>query len=634
METSSRTAPVNCTSCGAPFTPAVQGQSLCDRCQGLVPAEQSTAMRETEVAGYQLVHELGAGRYSTSWLAEDPAGTAVVVKLLRSYAPDSESAQRFIAEAQRLAASRDLDHPNVARLLTGGVHLVSAFFLVYESGGELTLADELRSRGRLSTARSLELCAQLAEGLAAIHRVSVLHLDLKPANVALSRQPDGAEQAVLLDVATAHLLAKSGLLPPVPLPLASAAYLSPEQAAGAEPSTGLVARGAEGDVAHAAARGRAQSAGASPAPSTGTVGPAADLYSLGVLLFQLISGRLPVMGATSDDLLHAHRAHAPLRLRDAGRKVNDELEALLARLLSKDPAQRYSSGEEVAVVMRAMIPIADTAPMEDGDAVDDPVPVVLAPRPEPEIAQAPPPARVPVDHALERAMLGEVPPQPEAAPPGIPAWMPRVWPAWTKGAAVAGAAIVALGAAALLWPRQRPHQADRNRAGVSDGSRAQRGSAAERGAARHAGQGEGGAPSREDGTASRASGASGARANAAEAARAEGAPEAQSPDAPASPRDDPQAPPRPSPWAKAFDRAQKQLWTGQAAGAEATLSTILEQPRASRRDRARAMKMMGDAEVKKGQKAAAIDWYRRSLKLTDSAADRERVARLIQQLAH
>ena len=587
METSSRPTPVTCTSCGAPFTPTIAGQNPCDRCQGLVPAEQSSPMRETQVSGYRLVHELGAGRYSTSWLGEDAAGTAVVVKLLRSYAPDPNSVQRFLSEAQRLAASRDLDHPNVARLLDGGVHLVSAFFLVYESGGELTLADELRSRGRLSAARSLELCAQLAEGLAAMHKVSVLHLDLKPANVALSRLADGTEQAVLLDVATAHLLAKSGLRPSEPLPLASAAYLSPEQAAGAEGAA---------------------------------VGPRADLYSLGVLLFQLISGRLPMMGATSDDLLKAHRAHPPLTLRDAGRKVHNELEALIARLLSKDPAQRYSNGDEVAVVMRAMIPIAETAPMEDAEAVDDPVPVLEAPRPEPEVAKAPlPPAQVPVDHALERAMLGEVPPQPPEKAPGIPHWMPRPWPAWAKGVALAFALLIALVAAWLLRsPAEKPR---RNERAPAADLAARETAADDKTALQHA------AP-----PAPAEHAAPPAAAEHAAAAPAE--PQAADASAMTRQRDPTHTAPQRSPYAKTFDRAQKQIWTGQAAGAEVTLAHVLQQPRASRRDRARATKLMGDAEAKKGQKAIAIDWYRRSLKLTDSAADRARVAKLIQQLSH
>src|SRR5262249_48869358 len=162
---------------------------------------------------------------------EDAEGHPAVLKLLRRYAPDPNSVQRFLAEAQRLSSVPELDHPNVARPVSAGVHLVSAFFIVYQSGGEFTLADELRQRGPVIPTRALELCAQAAEGLGCAHRAGVLHLDLKPANIGVTRLADGTEQAVLLDVVTSHLLAKSGLPDTGPLPLSSAAYLSPEQAA-------------------------------------------------------------------------------------------------------------------------------------------------------------------------------------------------------------------------------------------------------------------------------------------------------------------------------------------------------------------------------------------------------------------
>src|SRR5690348_5215213 len=105
-----------------------------------------------------------------------------------------------------------MEHPSVAPLLTGGVQLASALFLVYRSSGETTLADELRSRGRIVASRALELGAQLAEAFGALHSAGVLHLDLKPANVALTRDGHGEEHAVLLDAATAHLLARADVV--------------------------------------------------------------------------------------------------------------------------------------------------------------------------------------------------------------------------------------------------------------------------------------------------------------------------------------------------------------------------------------------------------------------------------------
>ena len=217
-------APAKCAHCGALFTPALADQSLCAGCQRVVPPEPRGHLRESDVAGCKLVHQLGSGRFATSWLAESVEGAPVVVKLLHAYAPDASMVQRFLAEVRRIAELPELDHPSIARLLTAGVQLGTALFAVYRSGGDTTLADELRSRGRVVASRALELGAQLAEGLGGLHRAGVLHLDLKPANVALVRESDRAERAVLLDGATAHLLASAGVVDEGPPLLSTALY--------------------------------------------------------------------------------------------------------------------------------------------------------------------------------------------------------------------------------------------------------------------------------------------------------------------------------------------------------------------------------------------------------------------------
>src|SRR6202171_82995 len=332
----------SCAHCGAPFNPVVDGQTVCDRCQGLAHPEPSSPLQQAEVAGVRLLAELGAGGVSRSWLGEDARSHAVVVKLLRRYAPDPDAVHKFLAEAERLATTAELDHPHLARPLSAGVHLVQAFFLVYQGGGELTLADELRQRGRVVPARALELCAQICEGLAALHGAGVLHLDLKPANVGLTRLSDGTEQAIILDGVTAHLVSSSGLRETASLPLSTAAYTAPERAEG---------RGADQRT---------------------------DLYAVGVLLFQLVSGRLPVTGATSDELLRAHREHATLRLQDIGRRVHPELEELIARLLARDPAQRPENAGEAALMMRSLAALAAAVPVEDELAEDDPIAILPA----------------------------------------------------------------------------------------------------------------------------------------------------------------------------------------------------------------------------------------------------------------
>jgi serine/threonine-protein kinase len=516
-------APAKCAHCGGPFTPSAGDLSLCDACQGLVPPEPRSHLRESDVAGCKLVHQLGAGRFSTSWLAEASDGAPVVVKLLHAYAPDPAAVQRFLGEVQRVAQLPAMEHPAIAPLLTGGVQLATALFLVYRSGGDASLADELRSRGRIVASRALELGAQLAEAFGALHAAGMLHLDLKPANVAVIRDDDGSERAVLLDAATAHLLARADLPDDVTLPLSTAAYLSPEEAGG------------------------------------GVAGPRSDLYSLGVLLFQCISGRLPVLGSTAEEMIAAHVEQPPLSLRDVGRKAHPQLEAALARALAKDPERRFASGEEMAAALRALVPVADraTGGAEPPVPVPDPIPVLALPA-------------AGKDSAPERAFRAAVDVRSHGSG--------RRWAA--LAAAAVAAAALAGGAAALLRR--------------------------------------------------------GARSEAAPlAAATQVGPEL------AGPRPVEPAPPEaadpdeaPTPARAALRRAQLQVTAGDARGAEKTLAPVLSQPGLPRRDLSHAMRLMGSAEARRGNRRTAVEWYRKSLHLTDDAAERERVVRIIQHLAH
>jgi serine/threonine-protein kinase len=313
-----------------------------------------------------------------------------------------------------------------------------------------------------------------------------------------------------------------------------------------------------------------------------------DLYAVGVLLFQLVSGRLPVRGATSDELLRAHREHATLRLQDIGRRVHPELEELIARLLAWDPAQRPDSAGEAALMMRSLAALAAAVPVEDELAEDDPIAILPA-----RTSGAPPPQMLPpaVDPGLERAMMGHVPSAPPERIPGVPEWAVFVPPRWWPAAA----AVVLAGALAVVLVRSAHERA--------------------------------------------APGAAAAVRTAAVPA----APQAFEPTPPPTAADAlrtaPGAePPRPSklaqnaasPWAKNFDRAQKALWTSRPGGALTILKDILRKPGLSRRDQARASRMMGEAEAKKGNRAKAVQWWRRSFQLYDDPEERAKVARLLQ----
>jgi hypothetical protein len=198
-----------------------------------------------------------------------------------------------------------------------------------------------------------------------------------------------------------------------------------------------------------------------------------------------------------------------------------------------------------------------------------------------------------VDPALERAMMGHVPSPPPERIPGVPEWAVFVPPRWWPAAA----AVVLAGAVAAVLilsahERSAPEAAAALRLAAIP-------------AARQALEPTP-PPAAADGL------------RTAPAAAAE--------------------PPRPSKlaqnaastWAKNFDRAQKALWTSRPGGALTILKDILRKPGLSRRDQARASRMMGEAEAKKGNRAKAVQWWRRSFQLYDDPEERGKVARLLQ----
>jgi hypothetical protein len=287
--------------------------------------------------------------------------------------------------------------------------------------------------------------------------------------------------------------------------------------------------------------------------------------------------------------------------------MHDDLEALLACLLAKDPAHRFGSADEAAAMMRAIIPIAATAPMEDESyGFEDPMPVVEAPRPEPEIAHAPPQMLPPAfDPALVRAMMGEVPAPPEERPPGIPKWAafvpPRWWPLAAGVGAVAAITVVTL-SLARRPASSKPAVTKAQAAAPSPGTAAPAGVVK--------------------------SVVSAAVAEAMKREPAEDTTRLGQHSAPEAPAPQRKTAPAPSRWSKQFATAQKALWTGKPASAESVLRKLLRK-HLSRRDQARAAKMMGDAEAKKGNKATAAGWYKKALKLSDDPDDRARVEKLL-----
>ncbi|MCQ4167070.1 serine/threonine-protein kinase [Tahibacter harae] len=269
--------------------------------------DQPAAGAPPQVAHYQLLRELGRGGMGQVWLAERRLGEAaqlVALKQILHSHWNAEDQRRFEREIRILAA---LEHPHIAPLVDAGTDANGAPFLAtaYIEGERL---DRHCEQHGLNLAARVQLFCQLADAVAYAHRQWIVHRDIKPSNILVSS--DGNVR--LLDFGIARLLREDAIT-----------------ASGASQLT----------LRYAAPEQLQADAGA---------GVGSDIYSLGVVLYELISGRSPYGEAKeSKALVAAILSQEPLPPSQAGarRGINRDLDAICLKALRKDPAQRYLSAE-------------------------------------------------------------------------------------------------------------------------------------------------------------------------------------------------------------------------------------------------------------------------------------------------
>ncbi|HEX4436635.1 MAG TPA: protein kinase [Solirubrobacteraceae bacterium] len=264
-------------------------------------------MSSAEIAGrYRLEGRLGFGGMSTVHLAMDlRLERQVAVKLLAEHlADDPAFVSRFQREAQ--AAAR-LIHPNIVQVFDSGRDQGSdQYFIVMEYIEGQSCAEILRDDGWVDVAEGLSIIEQACEGLDYAHRHGVVHRDVKPGN--LLRSLEG--EVKLADFGIAKATEQSSITQ-VGSVLGTAAYLAPEQARGEE------------------------------------AGPSADLYALGVVTYQLISGRLPYEAGSLTELALKQQQEAPPTLDTLVAAVGPELADAVAMALALDPRDRYKTANEM-----------------------------------------------------------------------------------------------------------------------------------------------------------------------------------------------------------------------------------------------------------------------------------------------
>ncbi len=254
---------------------------------------------------YELERKIGEGGMARVYIGRDlRLNRRVAVKIPHPHIiADSDFLSRFRHEAQAAAM---LTHPNLVDVYDvgqdGDIHYI---VMEYVEGTDLKTL--INREAPLPIARALAIAEQIARGLHAAHRVGLVHRDVKPQNVIVT--PDGFARITDFGVAKSHL---STALTETGVSFGTVDYISPEQAQGL------------------------------PA------GPQADIYALGVVLYEMLTGRLPFSGNNAVAVAMKHVAEVPPPPRTFNRQIPPHIEALVLRAMAKDPAQRPRSAEEFA----------------------------------------------------------------------------------------------------------------------------------------------------------------------------------------------------------------------------------------------------------------------------------------------
>jgi eukaryotic-like serine/threonine-protein kinase len=274
---------------------------------------------------YQLGDRLGSGGMSTVYKAVDRVlERTVAVKVLAEHLSDDE---KFVARFRREAlAVAKLIHPNIVQVYDTGVddgrHYIVMEYVEGRSGAQL-----LQSRGRLGPEAAVEIGVQACAGLEYAHRQGIIHRDVKPGNLMVIGGPAGRRGTPPTEGATEDMTVKltdfgiaraaeQTRLTQVGSVVGTAAYLAPEQARGEEAT------------------------------------PAADVYALGVVIYQLLTARLPWEGTTLAELAIRRENERPLPPSSYDSDVPETLSTAVLRALEGDPARRYITARELASALR------------------------------------------------------------------------------------------------------------------------------------------------------------------------------------------------------------------------------------------------------------------------------------------
>jgi serine/threonine-protein kinase len=262
-------------------------------------ATQDTLSGTLFAGRYRISRKLGGGGMADVYLAEDQElGRRVAIKMLHGrYANDEQFVERFRREATHAAG---LSHPNIVSIFDRG-EADGSYYIVMEYVEGRTLKELIRSRGPCPIPVAIAYTRQILGALRYAHRNGVIHRDIKPHNVIVD--PEGVIKVTDFGIARAGAsqMTEEGAI------IGTAQYLSPEQARGA------------------------------PVDQT------SDLYSTGIVLFELVTGEVPFTGDSPVEIAMKHLAEVPTTPSELRPEVPDDLDLVVVRALAKEPADRYQS---------------------------------------------------------------------------------------------------------------------------------------------------------------------------------------------------------------------------------------------------------------------------------------------------
>lgn len=258
---------------------------------------------------YQLLGTLGSGGMAMVYQARDTVlERMVAIKVLRQdFSEDEAFRSRFLQEAK---AAANLTHPNIVTvhdlILYGG-----RFYIVMEYMPGTDLKTLIKQRGALTVEEALYIMIQVCSGVGYAHRAKIVHCDLKPQNILIT--PD--LRAKVADFGIARALTSISPEERHDMVWGSPQYFSPEQASGLPPSR------------------------------------ASDVYSLGVILFELLTGRLPFDSTDPAQLVEMHRFSTPPSVSALNPSIPVELDRIIRKVLSKEPSQRYRTADQLGQIL-------------------------------------------------------------------------------------------------------------------------------------------------------------------------------------------------------------------------------------------------------------------------------------------